>query len=86
MPRISAFYGIVITMYFEDHNPPHFHARYADSHAAVALDDLALIVGELPNRALRLVREWAALHHDELESNWRLAFVGKTPVPIDPLP
>jgi hypothetical protein len=86
MPKISSFYGIVITMYFYDHQPPHFHAQYAEHHAVIAIDDLAVLVGGLPRRALKLVTEWARMHQEELEADWELAQGGKLPAPIDPLP
>lgn len=86
MPRISHFYGIVITMYFYDHNPPHFHAQYAEHHAAIEIGSGAVLVGGLPSRALNLVTEWASLHQAELASDWETASGGGTPEPIDPLP
>ena len=57
MPEISRFYGIVIQMYFGDHPPPHFHARYAGQTAKIDIDSLAVIDGRLPARALGLVME-----------------------------
>ncbi len=57
MPEISRFYGIVIQMYFGEHPPPHFHARYAGQSAKVDIDALTLIDGKLPARALGLVLE-----------------------------
>lgn len=86
VPRLSFFYGIVITMYFWDHQPAHFHARYAEHQAAIAIDDGRVLVGELPPRAQKLVTEWAELHRAELETDWSLAQDGLTPGPIDPLP
>ncbi|MBA3808497.1 MAG: DUF4160 domain-containing protein [Solirubrobacterales bacterium] len=86
MPRISSFYGIVIGMYFYDHEPRHFHAQYAEHHAVIAIDDGAVLVGELPSRALKLVSEWASLHRAELEADWSRVRDGGTPEPIDPLP
>jgi Domain of unknown function (DUF4160) len=86
VPRISHFYGIAITMYFYDHQPPHFHAQYAEHHAVIAIADHAVIVGELPGRALRLVAEWADLHRDELAADWERVLSGSAPEPIDPLP
>lgn len=86
MPRVSAFYGIVITMYFYDHEPPHFHARYAEHYAAIAIGDASVLVGSLPARARKLVAEWISLHRDELETNWQHVRDGSTPEPIDPLP
>ena len=87
MPRISAFYGIVITMYWrEQHHPvPHFHAQYAGQQASIALDG-AVLGGSLPTRALRLVREWAALHEAELLANWARAQALQPLEQIDPLP
>lgn len=73
MPRISAFYGVVITMYFSDHPPPHFHARYGDYQAQVDIATGSLLSGFLPRRAANLVAEWAGLHHAELEANWQRA-------------
>jgi Domain of unknown function (DUF4160) len=86
VPRISAFYGIVITMYFRDHPPPHFHARYGDHVAEIAIDALELSDGWLPPRALRLALEWAAQHQDELRANWDRARAHQQLVGIDPLP
>ena len=64
MPRISEFYGIVIEMYFRDHPPPHFHARYAGEEAIVDIETGEVIAGSIPGRAERLVREWAQLHRE----------------------
>jgi hypothetical protein len=57
VPRISFFYGIAITMYFYDHEPPHFHAHYAEHHAMIAIGGGEVLVGDLPSRALKLVAE-----------------------------
>jgi hypothetical protein len=86
VPRISFFYGIAITMYFYDHEPPHFHAQYAEHHAVIAIDSGEVLVGGLPARALKLVAEWAELHRGELEADWAHAKDGGTPEAIDPLP
>jgi hypothetical protein len=74
MPRISSFFGIVISMYWNEgaHQVPHFHARYGDDEASVTFAG-AIIEGSLPARSARLVREWALLHQAELEHNWELA-------------
>lgn len=66
MPEISRFFGIVIRMYFDDHNPPHFHAAYAGNEAQVGIEPIAILDGALPNRAASMVFEWAALHQLEL--------------------
>jgi hypothetical protein len=73
VPRISAFYGIVITMYYRDHEPPHFHAVYGEHQTQIVIATLEPLVGEFPARALRLVREWAELHRAELQANWEKA-------------
>ena len=86
VPTISVFYGIVIAMFFNDHDPPHFHARYAEHQGRVAIETGDLLGGYLPPRAVRLVREWADLHRDELLQNWRLARELEPLVAIDPLP
>jgi hypothetical protein len=70
MPEISGFYGIVIAMFYEDHNPPHFHARYRGAQAVIKIDDFRVLEGFLPPRALGLVMEWAARHKAELMNNW----------------
>ncbi len=67
VPRISAFYGIVIAMYFDYHPPAHFHARYGEHEAQVSVSDGEVLNGTLPRRAHALVREWVGLHRAE----WR---------------
>lgn len=85
VPRISEFYGIVIEMYYADHPPPHFHARYGGDSAKIAIATGEVIVGSLPGRALRLVREWTGEHRAELEANWERAVRNQKPENIDPL-
>ncbi len=72
MPLISTFFGIAIYMYYEDHAPPHFHAKYAGEEAIIGINDIKLISGQLSPRALGLVIEWASLHQDELKENWEI--------------
>ena len=84
MPEVSRFYGIVITVNYADHLPPHFHARYAGDRAAVTLDG-RVIGGSLAPRALGLVLTWASRHIDELRTDWDLARVGRPLVAIEPL-
>ena len=72
MPVISRFLGIVIMMYWNDHNPPHFHAKYGEFEVLLSLDGKVLD-GKLPNRALSLTLEWLALHRSELAENWERA-------------
>lgn len=85
MPTISRFYGIVIRMYFTDHAPPHFHAVYSGAEASIAIATGEVLRGELPDRALRLVREWMAIHRDELDANWARIQEPAQPLPIEPL-
>jgi len=70
MPELSRFLGIVIMMYFDDHNPPHFHAKYNEFRAIITIRDLLVMGGELPPRVLGLVMEWAESHKSELLDNW----------------
>ena len=70
MPEITRFLGIVITMYFDEHDPPHFHVRYNEYRASVDIRTLNIIVGALPAKVRGLVLEWAELHKDELLSMW----------------
>jgi hypothetical protein len=70
MPEISRFLGIVITMYFNDHNPPHFHVRYEEHRALIGIEPLELREGQLPPRVLGLVIEWGEMHQSELMENW----------------
>ena len=85
MPTISRFYGVVIRMYWSDHPPPHFHARYGAERALIDIGSLRVIRGSLPPRALALTLEWAALHRDDLEEDWRLCAMRQKPNPIPPL-
>jgi Domain of unknown function (DUF4160) len=85
MPRISAFFGIVITMYHDDHSLVHFHARYGGQSASIGVDPLTLLAGTLPPRVLGHVFEWAALHRDELLADWAQVAAHKPPSPIAPL-
>jgi hypothetical protein len=85
MPALSQFLGIVITMYFNDHNPPHFHVRYDDYRALVSINDFSMLEGYLPPRILGLVMEWAGLHKEELMENWNLLQSTGKYNKIDPL-
>ncbi len=85
MPKLSEFFGIAIYMYWGDHGPPHFHARYGGEKASIAIQDLSVLAGSLSPRALGLVVEWAALHRGELEVAWEKASRNETLDPIDPL-
>jgi hypothetical protein len=73
MPEISRFLGIVIKMFFNDHEPPHFHVEYQNYRAVFSIRDLRLIRGSLPPRVTTFVLEWAFRYRDDLMENWRLA-------------
>jgi hypothetical protein len=73
VPEISRFFGIVIKMFFDDHNPPHFHAEYAENVALIDIRTLSVFAGRLPPRAMGLVIEWATLHQQELFADWERA-------------
>ena len=70
MPEICRFLGIIITMYFDEHNPPHFHVRYNEYRASMDILTLNIIAGTLPAKVRGLVEEWAELHQKELLTMW----------------
>ena len=84
MPEISRFLGIVVRMYYRDHAPPHFHARYGAYAIVVQLETL-VVEGRFPPRALRHVLEWAERHREELREDWELAASKRPLKPIPPL-
>ena len=84
MSEISRFYGIIITMYFPDHNPPHFHVRYNEYKAIVDIST-GLINGNMPGRAVKMINEWMELHKNELLENWKKMEKGESISTINPL-
>ena len=72
MPEISRFLGVVIAIFYRDHEPPHFHAVYGDYEITVEIDS-GVIAGQFPRRALGHVLEWHGLHREELLEDWQLA-------------
>ena len=70
MPELSRFLGIVIYMYFNEHNPPHFHVEYNEYKASISIKELGLLEGKLPSKVRSLVIEWAQEHQGELLDNW----------------
>ena len=84
MPEISRFLGIVITINYNDHDPPHFHARYGRAKIKVAIAN-GVITGNFPPRALSHVLEWWNLHREELAADWQLARQRQPLKRIDPL-
>ena len=85
MPIVSLFYGIKITFYFDDHNPPHFHAEYGGNKALIDIQNCTVIKSSLPKKQLKLVLAWAELHKDELMQNWELVKINAEPTQIKPL-
>lgn len=85
MPEISRFFGIIITMYSNDHPPPHFHVRYGAHRARFAIGSLLMLDGNLTPRARGLVVEWATRHQEELAANWQLCQQRRPLRPVEPL-
>ncbi len=85
MPEICRFLGVVIKMFFDDHNPPHFHAEYGEHRAQIDIQHGCILGGGLPPRVTGLVIEWATLHRDELLEDWQRAQLGAAPLKIAPL-
>ena len=85
MPEISLFYGILVTMYYEDRNPPHFHAEYNGNNALIDIVEARVLKGALPSRQLKLILAWCVIHQDELMQNWELSKDGLPLNRINPL-
>jgi hypothetical protein len=85
MPELSRFLGMVISIYFDDHNPPHFHVEYNDNEALISINDLSVIRGHLPPRVMGLAMEWARLHQTELLENWNMVQDNGKHYKIEPL-
>jgi hypothetical protein len=86
MPTLSIFYGIVITIYWFDHAPPHIHARYGEYEAQIDIQTFKIINGSLPRRAKAMVLKWMREHQPELVAAWEAASTGTQPEKIAPLP
>ena len=85
MPIISAFFGLRITMYYDDHMPPHFHVNYGSDKALVNIEEERIERGALPAKQLKLILAWTVIHHAELMENWELAKNHMPLKTIDPL-
>ena len=85
MPEISRFFGIIILMYWDEHNPPHFHVKYAEQEAVINIKTLEVTKGKLSRRAAELVLDWAELHQKELLEDWDLCQQDLMPNKIEPL-
>lgn len=84
MPVISSFYGIIIQMFYFDHNPPHIHAVYGEYRVVISIKD-QVVDGIMPKRALNLIFECMELHREELLKDWELAQIGEPLFKIEPL-
>jgi hypothetical protein len=84
MPIISRFFGIVIFMFWREHHPAHFHAKYGDDEIVVEIES-GKVSGTMTKRALALVQEWRELHKEDLLREWELAEQKKALFPIKPL-
>jgi Domain of unknown function (DUF4160) len=85
MPEISRFFGIIIKKFWDDHNPPHFHAEYGDDRAQIDIRTLSVFSGRLPPRVMGLMIEWATLHQQELFTDWERARCKQELMKIVPL-
>ena len=88
MPTISMFYGILVSMFFEDndrHHLPHIHARYSGEKASVSIDDGTVLAGGIPARQLKMLQAWIEIHKEELLADWKLCQNGEKPYSIEPL-
>lgn len=84
MPEICRFYGIIIFMNYNEHDPPHFHARYQDQEISIEIAS-GIAQGKMSKRALRMLFEWADRYQPELMRNWKLAQAREPMEPIPPL-
>jgi len=88
MPSISAFYGIIIYMYFKDnrqHKLPHIHAKYQGDEVVVSIPDGEVLSGSINKSKMKLLSAWMEIHKDELIADWELAVSGELPYKIEPL-
>jgi hypothetical protein len=85
LPKVSEFFGISIYLYFREHPPPHFHARYGGEEASISIEDLSVVEGRLSPRALGLVIEWATQRREELLAAWNRARSLEPPGWTEPL-
>jgi len=85
MPEISRFLGIVIKMYFDDHDPPHIHAYYQNFKATFNIRTGQMIDGKFPPKQAAYVTAWTLIHEKELMANWKSLISGKNATKVDPL-
>jgi hypothetical protein len=85
MPILSRFHGIVVFMNYNDHPPPHFHARHADHEVVVEIAS-GIVIGTFPPSARRMILNWMIRHKAELLDRWSRARAREPLLPIAPLP
>lgn len=88
MPTIIMFYGIIVSIFYEEnerHHLPHIHVRYQGMKASISIEDGTVLAGNLPSKQIKMVQVWVDIHRDELLANWELAATGEEPFRIDPL-
>jgi hypothetical protein len=85
MPEICRFFGIIISMNYNDHAPPHFHARYGSQKVIIDIRQLRIIEGSLSPRVFGMIMEWASLHRDDLLQIWDLARQNQPLPTLEPL-
>ncbi|MBP5497050.1 MAG: DUF4160 domain-containing protein [Bacteroidales bacterium] len=84
MPEICRFYGIIILMFADDHNPPHFHVRYGDQRAVISIKK-GIVTGQMSRKELAKIYTWMDLHYNEILDNWNRLKNGQEPLSIKPL-
>lgn len=84
MPEICRFYGIMISMFAKDHNPPHIHIKYGDYYITISIEK-EIIKGEIPNPVLQKALKWLSIHREELMKNWILLQQSNEAEKIEPL-
>ncbi len=85
MPTICMFRGIKVYMNYNEHQPPHFHAKYGEHECSITIKEIEVLSGSMPNKQLKMLFGWAALHQEELEEEWYLAQQQQELFPIDPI-
>ncbi len=82
MPTLCEFFGIKISINFNDHSPPHFHAKYSGKEAIFDIETLGILRGNVPPRVAGMIMEWGLEHQDELRQAWQSARAGRVPTKI----
>jgi len=85
MPTISIFFGLIVRMYYKDHQPPHIHVQYQSNNAVIDILTGNITEGKLSTPQLRYIQAWVEIHRDDLLADWELCRNGENPFRIDPL-